>query len=143
LPTLARIAMVFDVGLEFFFTSKRDKRPFAVLRQEERMRFPERPDAPQPAYFFECLSFMAQNKSFEVYIAEFPVREVKNSTTHQHPGSEFVYVMAGSLAIGVGDEEYLLNEGDSAYFDSSEPHRYLAASRLPSRALVVTAPPHL
>src|SRR5689334_14715636 len=36
LPTLARIAMVFDVGLEHFFGAKRGKRRFAIVRNEER-----------------------------------------------------------------------------------------------------------
>src|SRR5450755_2794831 len=31
LPTLARIAMVFDVGLEHFFGEKRVKRAFAIV----------------------------------------------------------------------------------------------------------------
>ena len=49
LPTLARIAMVFDVGLEHFFGDKRGRKLFAVVRAKERMRFPERPDAPAPS----------------------------------------------------------------------------------------------
>src|SRR5689334_23966148 len=56
LPTLARIAMVFDVGLEHFFTAQRGTRPFAIVRHDERIRFPERVDASRPSYFFECLA---------------------------------------------------------------------------------------
>src|SRR5436853_2797719 len=51
LPTLARIAMVFDVGLDHFFGNKR-RGLFTVVRKSERIRFPERPDMPKPAYFF-------------------------------------------------------------------------------------------
>src|SRR5207302_691303 len=57
LATLARIAMVFDVGLDHFFGSRRGRKTFAVVRAAERLRFPERADAPAPAYFFECLDF--------------------------------------------------------------------------------------
>ena len=32
LPTLARIAMVFDVGLEHFFSERRHERTFAIVR---------------------------------------------------------------------------------------------------------------
>src|SRR6202012_5834145 len=53
LPTLARIAMVFDVGLEFFFADKKTKRIFSIVRAEDRMRFPELPDSPVPGYYFE------------------------------------------------------------------------------------------
>src|SRR6185437_8916398 len=41
LPTLARIAMVFDVGLEHFFSDKGIQRVFSVVRADERLRFPE------------------------------------------------------------------------------------------------------
>src|SRR5512147_577119 len=57
LPTLARIAMVFDVGLDHFFTDRSKNALFNVVRAGERMRFPERADAPDPAWFFECLAF--------------------------------------------------------------------------------------
>src|SRR6266571_7976576 len=43
LPTLSRIAMVFGVGLEYFFTDERKRRVVGVVRKEERVRFPERP----------------------------------------------------------------------------------------------------
>src|ERR1700759_4943911 len=48
LPTLARIATVFDVGLEFFFGEKRQKKNFSVIRAPERIRFPEAPENPEP-----------------------------------------------------------------------------------------------
>src|SRR3954468_21651389 len=39
LSTLARIAMVFDVGLDFFFGDRRRKRPFIVVQGGERLKF--------------------------------------------------------------------------------------------------------
>src|ERR1700726_3029242 len=43
LPTLLRIAMVFGVGLDYFFTDERKRRSVGIVRKDERMRFPERP----------------------------------------------------------------------------------------------------
>src|SRR5215217_997750 len=57
LSTLARIAMVFDVGLDFFFGDRRRKRPFIVVQGSERLRFPDQPDSSTPNYLFECLAF--------------------------------------------------------------------------------------
>ena len=141
LPTLARIAMVFDIGLEHFFSDKRSKRLFAVVRREERMRFPERPDVPNPAYFFECLSYATQGKIFEVYLADFPAQDGQPAVPHQHEGAEFIYVLQGSLSVRFEDEEFVLNAGDTVYFSPSEPHAYRAEGAKPARALVVTAPP--
>ena len=41
LPTLLRIAMVFGVGLEHFFTDERKRHVVAVVRKKERLKFPE------------------------------------------------------------------------------------------------------
>src|ERR1700739_164597 len=46
LPTLLRIAMVFGVGLDYFFTDERKRRVVSLVPREERVRLPERPGAP-------------------------------------------------------------------------------------------------
>lgn len=144
LPTLARIAMVFDVGLEYFFGDKRGKKLFSVVRAGERMRFPERPDVPEPSYFFECLTFASQGKGLQAYLADFPQRtSKKESAEHFHDGSEFVFVMEGTLSVRFQGEDHDLHAGDSVLLDSSEPHNYRGKGKKGARALVVTMPPRL
>ena len=40
----------------------------------------------------------------------------------RHTGTEFAFLLRGSLKIQVGFEEYILGPGDAMAFDSSEPH---------------------
>src|SRR5215217_6297563 len=80
LPTLTRIAMVFDVGLDHFFGQRRGRKTFAVVKRADRIRFPERPDLPAPTYFFECLAYSAQAKGMQAYLAEFPARKQDDTT---------------------------------------------------------------
>jgi transcriptional regulator with XRE-family HTH domain len=141
LPTLARIAMVFDVGVDHFFIDRRRKRTFALTRHNERIRFPERADAPRPNYFFECLAYAAQDKTMQAYLAEFPKRTAEDVTEHYHDGSEFVHVLEGVLDLHYQDETHTLRAGDSVYFDSAEPHSYCGTSKTPAKAVVITAPP--
>lgn len=143
LPTLARIAMVFDVGLDYFFTDKRRKRLFSVVRAGERMRFPERSDSPTPGYFFECLAFSAQDKSLQAYLAEFPERNTQEVSEHMHEGAEFFHVIEGRVCIRYQDEEYEMEVGDSVYFDSSAPHSYRGIAKTVSKAIVITTPPRV
>jgi transcriptional regulator with XRE-family HTH domain len=143
LPTLARIAMVFDVGLEHFFGEKRGQKLFCVVRRQERMRFPERADAPDPAYFFECLTFASQGKGLQAYVAEFPRHSPQASTEHFHDGSELLFVLEGSLILHFQGEDHELESGDSLLFDSSEPHSYRGGHKKGARAMVVTAPPRV
>ncbi len=143
LPTLARIAMVFDVSLEHFFSEKVARRVFSIVRAEERLRFPERPDSPIPGYFFEVLSFGASDKSLDAYLAEFPFRHRSEAQEHSHDGSEFVHVLQGVLAINYQSEEHILYPGDSVYFDASEAHCYYGQSDTPTTAIVITLPPRI
>ena len=141
LPTLTRIAMVFDVGLDHFFGDKQRQKQFSIVRSNERMRFPERADVPVPAYFFECLAFSAQGKSMQAYLAEFPNVTGPSVSEHFHAGSEFLFMLEGSLTIQFQGEAHQLNAGDSVYMDSSQPHAYRATSEAIARAVVVTIPP--
>jgi transcriptional regulator with XRE-family HTH domain len=141
LPTLARIAMVFDVGLDHFFADKRRTRMFSVVRAGERIKFPDRADVTIPSYYFECLAFHVQDKSLQAYLAEFPARDDGKDMEHSHEGAEFVHVLSGTINIHYQDEEHLLNAGDSVYFDASEPHTYRAMNGVNAKALVITTPP--
>ncbi len=143
LPTLARIAMVFDVSLDYFFGDKKRRRPFSIVRVEERMKFPDRAGSVKPGFFFECLAFAAQDKGLQAYLAEFPKRAPNEVEEHVHDGSEFLHLLEGSIAIRYQEEEHAIKAGDSVYFDSSEPHSYRGTSKIPARALVVTAPPRM
>lgn len=143
LPTLTRIAMVFDVGLEFFFGEKRPKRVFSIVRAEERMSFPEQPNSAVPGYYFEVLNYGATDKGMSAYLADFPKHENNHSKDHSHEGSEFIHVLTGDLSIWYQNEEHVLHIGDSVYFDASEPHSYRGHSETPTKAIVITMPPRL
>ena len=143
LPTLARIAMVFDVGLEHFFSDQRSHRTFSIVRSGERIQFPELPESPIPGYFFEVLTFGTTEKAISAYLAEFPIRSPKEVRSHYHQGAEFVHVLEGTLAIHYQAEEHLLRAGDSVYFDGSEVHSYSGQSDPPAKAIIVTSQPRL
>src|SRR5215207_6570318 len=112
LPTLLRIALVFSVGLEFFFAGARDKPLVAVVRKRDRVRLPDRPGAQQAAYVFESLDFPATERRFNAYYAEFQPATRDNVRPHAHPGVEFIYMLAGALSVSVGGEEHTLAAGD-------------------------------
>lgn len=139
LPTLLRIAMVFSVGLDYFFTDERKRHVVSVVTKDERIRLPERPGAGEVAYHFESLDFKMNERRTSAYVADFePVAEEKLKP-HQHPGSEFLHVMKGRLGLRIGIEHYELDAGDSVYFDPSVPHTYRRVGKPACQALIVTA----
>jgi transcriptional regulator with XRE-family HTH domain len=140
LPTLLRIALVFSVGLEFFFTGARDKPLLAIVRAGERVRLPDRSGAREAAYRFESLDYPATERRFNSYFAEFFPVAVDKLRPHEHPGVEFIYVLQGTLSVHMGGDEHALDAGDSMYFDSSVPHAYRRSGGRMCSAIVVTSP---
>ena len=140
LPTLLRIAMVFSVGLDYFFTDERKRHVVAVVRARDRLRFAEKMGSGNPAYHFESLDFPANQRKFNVVLAEFELRQSEKIKLHQHTGVEFLYVLSGRLELTIGSDVHSLDAGDSIYFDSSVRHGYRRGSSHSATAVVVTAP---
>ena len=138
LPTLMRVALVFSVGLEHFFTETQRQPTLALVRKSERQRFPERLGEKRPAYHFESLDYPAVERSMNAYYVEFDLAG-RPSHRHQHPGAELLFVIEGQVTVTVGDAAHVLAPGDSMYFDASVPHDYRASGRKTCRAIVVTA----
>ena len=139
LPTLLRIAMVFSVGLDYFFTDERKRHVVAIVRQQDRIRFPERPGGGEISYWFESLDFTANERRLNAFLAEFQLVAAEKQRLHQHPGVEFLYMIRGKLDLAIGSETYSLDTGDAIYFDSSVRHGYRRAGTPVSSAIIVTA----
>ena len=138
LPTLLRIALVFGVGLEYFFAGAREKPLVAVTRKSERVELPDRPGAREVAYRFVSLDYAATERRFNGYYAEFfPVRP-EQLQPHQHAGVEFIYVIQGTLSIHINGEERALEAGDAIYFDATVPHAYRRSGGRACSAVVIT-----
>jgi transcriptional regulator with XRE-family HTH domain len=140
LPTLLRIALVFSVGLEFFFAGAREKPLVAVMRKDERVRLPERAGARDAAYRFESLDYLAPERRFNSFWAEFANVPAEKLRPHTHPGVEFLYTLQGTLVLKLGEADYELTSGDSMYFDSTVPHAYRRMGNRTCSGIIVTSP---
>ncbi len=139
LPTLLRIALVFSVGLEFFFAGSREQPLVAVVRKRDRVALPDRAGARSISYRFESLDFPATERRFNSFVAEFFAVAVESLRRHDHPGVEFIYALQGTLSVHIGEVEHVLHAGDSMYFDATVPHAYRRSAGRTCRAVVVTA----
>jgi hypothetical protein len=77
---------VFSVGLEHFFTDEKLKHTFALVRKKDRLRFPEAPGLREAAFDFESLDFLATDKKFNAYFADFKSIPEDKVRHHQHSG---------------------------------------------------------
>ena len=58
-----------------------------------------------------------------------------------HEGEEFIMVLKGTLEINYGKYTYLLEEGDTIYYDSIVPHHVHAFEGQEARILAVIYTP--
>ncbi len=139
LPTLTRIAMVFGVGLDFFFSGQDRGKQFFIVRAQERQPATGHLDVTNPNSFFQNLASPAPQTAWRAFVAEFPVAAL-HSGSHSHEEAEFLYVISGRLEIRTPIALHVLEVGDSCYFAGSEPHSYRCAS--PGKAVAIAITTH-
>ena len=138
LPTLSRIAMVFGVGLDYFFSDPRKRHVVAVVRRDERKVFPSDPKSTSVPWHFESLDFRVNERKLSGYLAHFHPLSQEKLVPHYHPGVELLYLIEGKLAMTIGVETFQLSAGDSIYFDSMQKHTYRSLLKAACTAIVVT-----
>lgn len=136
LPTLMRIALVFGVGLDHFFSG--DGSPvLEVIRAGSRIGLPNAPED-RPSYIFESLDFAVNDRPTDAYIAKFmPGTPVTDP--HAHRGFELIYVISGAIEVSIHDSTHELKARDSMYFDSGYPHSYRCLGQDNASVIVVAA----
>lgn len=80
----------------------------------------------QKAYKYIHLAFTFRKKLGEPFLVSVEPNDEVMPDLHAHSGQEFQYLLKGSVRFGLGEHEYVLNPGDSVYFDSSVPHACVA-----------------
>lgn len=138
LPTLVRIATVFNVGLDYFFTDPRKRHVVAISRKVERIKFPADAKSRDAAYDFESLNFRAAERKLHAFLAHFHPLPAAKIAPHFHAGVEFLYVIEGDLEIKIGADVHQLSKGDAIYFDSIQKHSYRSHGPGRCAAIVVT-----
>ena len=74
-----------------------------------------------PEYHFEDLAFRYANKVMQPLLVTLePTDAVAKLITHS--GQEFNLVLEGTVVVTLGDKDFVLNEGDSIYFNPTIPH---------------------
>lgn len=138
LPTLIRIALVFNVGLDYFFTDPRKRHVVSITRRNERKVFPADPKSASVPWHFETLDFRAKERKLNGFLAHFHMLPTGTITPHFHPGVEFLYLVEGELEMSIGVDTFRLSAGDSVYFDSLQKHSYRSLVKEACTAVVVT-----
>lgn len=139
LATLLRIAKALRVPLQTFFEEEDNTQKCLVVRAGSSNRLNRRPQhggPPQP-YLYHSLAYGKKHKHMEPFLVEFDPQLTSKPHSVHHAGEEFLYVLEGRIELSHGTEVYLLDAGDSVYWDSNEPHSLKALGEQVARGIAV------
>lgn len=109
-------ADLFHVDMTELLTGRAPRlRSFCLTRKGEGIHVDR-----YKGYDFQSLAYNFIHRSVEPLLVT--VDPDLEAEMVSHPGQEFNYVVEGTVKITVGEHEFVLNEGDSLYFDPTIRH---------------------
>jgi DNA-binding XRE family transcriptional regulator len=76
---------------------------------------------------FYSLARDKAGRHMEPYLVDISPSDNKDHILSSHEGEEFIYVIQGKVEITYGNETYILEQGDSIYYDSIIKHNVHSA----------------
>jgi len=142
LATLLKIARGLKVDIHFFFEDAGNRQKYVLTRREdvredEKIQRPAANEVARP-YTYHSLAQGLRHKHMEPFLVEFENREWDDSLYFSHEGDEeFIYITSGELDFHYNHEVLRMRAGDSIYYDSSQPHGWVAVGDGIARAVAV------
>lgn len=147
LPSLApltKIARVLGVRLGTFLDDMDEAGP-VITRKEQNAKdasFSIKDTSSHRHMNYYSLSSAKAGRNMEPFIIYIePVLEGVDFILSTHEGEEFIYCLEGVVEIQYGNKTYLLEEGDSIYYDSIVAHHVHAAGEEGAKVLAVVYAP--
>ena len=138
IATLSKIAKALGVDVAAFFEQKRPEDRITLVKKGKGKSVVR--DGTVFGYRYESLAPTKRLKRMEPFLST-NIPKGKEETWFDHEGEEFIYLLEGKMKFFYGEKEYVLEEGDCIYFDSTIPHRGEAMGKKPTKALLVISQP--
>ncbi len=90
---------------------------------------------------FFSLANKKAGRNMEPFIIDIIPNEGSADKLSSHEGEEFIYVLSGNVEIKYGKDTYVLEPGESIYYDSIVDHLVSAANNEPAKILAVVYAP--
>jgi transcriptional regulator with XRE-family HTH domain len=113
--TLLSVATALNVHINYFFDEYKTSNP--IIRRNERKKI----ILPQSNTTYELLC-PDINRKMELLLITIEPGESSHEEQHVHEGEECGYILQGTLHVKWGSKEFVLNQGDSIYYECNVPH---------------------
>ena len=134
ITSLRKIAEALGVAVFYFFTE--EKNIGIVVRNNKR----QSRNFPKSHLTYELLS-PDLNRQMEMFMASLEPGAETCDEPLAHNGEEVTHVLEGTMWIKIGEDEYILETGDTIYYFSSIPHRIVNTGSGMLRFISTITPP--
>lgn len=147
LAPLIKIARVLGVRLGTFLDDQSELGPVICRKKDSNetnsIGFTNNASLDRKHMEYHSLSQDKSGRHMEPFLIDIaPSEEGVDFVLSTHEGEEFIYVLDGIVEINYGKNTYILEEGDSIYYDSIVAHHVHAAAESKARILGVVYTPY-
>ncbi len=139
-PTVGALAKIAEaMGTDVaYFVEKRNLSKVSVVGKDERkaMQFLD-----WGATYYSLTKDLP-NPKISFLEVELEPGIARPEETSKHDGEEFALVTKGVMEIIIGEEKYILKDGDSIHYKANKPHAMRNIGDARCRAIWVTLPPY-
>jgi transcriptional regulator with XRE-family HTH domain len=138
-PTVGALAKIAEaMGTDVaYFVEKRNLSQVSVVSKDDRRRM----QFLDWGATYHSLTHDLPHRVISFLEVELEPGIARPEETSTHDGEEFALVTKGVMEIIIGDEKYILKEGDSIHYKANKPHAMRNIGDARCRAIWVTMPP--
>lgn len=122
---LYKCAEIFNVDLVEILTGSAPKLSnYSIVRKNKGLPIERR-----ERFAYQHLAYLFKNKKIEPLLVKAPFEESEQDKPIKlsvHAGQEWDYIIKGKLKFVINGHTEILNEGDSLYYNSNQPHGMVA-----------------
>jgi transcriptional regulator with XRE-family HTH domain len=145
LPSLApliKVARVLGIRLGTFLDDHDELGPVVSRKADkgESIGFSNNAAGMRKHMDYYSLSKAKSGRHMEPFLIDIIASEIE-FTLSSHEGEEFIFVLEGTIEINYGKDTYVLEQGDSIYYDSIVAHHVHACGGSTAKILAVVYTP--
>lgn len=143
LAPLIKIARVLGVRLGTFLDDSKGMGAVISRHEENKasVRFSNHGTVGHDNMVYNSLSEGKENRHLEPFVIDILPADNEVYSLSSHEGEEFIYVLEGEVEINYGKQTYLLEKGDSIYYDSIVKHHVHGYNNQKAKILAVVYTP--
>ena len=136
--TLINLAKALNINISDIFGEPEENSNFCLVKKSDRRIIAR--DGSVFGYAYQTLGHKFYNKHMDPYFLTVPLKP-KENVLFQHKGEELLFVLEGTMKFFHGEKEFIVEEGDCIYFDSSIPHYPVCIGNKEVKCLMVIYTP--